>query len=103
RRLSRRVHRPQAVILEMRAEGLEPPRALAHEDLNLARLPVPPRPRRWADSRPGTAAFLPSSLYVPQHAVREDGDAWAYGDLPKSGEGREQDDEDDRRADHAGF
>jgi hypothetical protein len=29
----------------MRAEGLEPPRPLDHEDLNLARLPVPPRPR----------------------------------------------------------
>ena len=28
----------------MRAEGLEPPRSLDHEDLNLARLPVPPRP-----------------------------------------------------------
>ena len=29
----------------MRAEGLEPPRAEAHQDLNLARLPIPPRPR----------------------------------------------------------
>src|SRR4051812_30712200 len=28
----------------MRAEGLEPPRPNGHEDLNLARLPVPPRP-----------------------------------------------------------
>ena len=30
---------------EMRARGLEPPRAEAHRDLNPARLPVPPRPR----------------------------------------------------------
>ena len=29
----------------VRAKGLEPPRALAHQDLNLARLPFPPRPR----------------------------------------------------------
>ena len=29
----------------MRTRGLEPPRALAHQDLNLARLPIPPRPR----------------------------------------------------------
>jgi hypothetical protein len=29
----------------MRARGIEPPRAEAHQDLNLARLPVPPRPR----------------------------------------------------------
>ena len=35
----------------MRAEGLEPPRACAHEDLNLARLPIPPRPRRSVDSK----------------------------------------------------
>ena len=28
----------------VRAEGLEPPRLLSHQDLNLARLPVPPRP-----------------------------------------------------------
>mgnify|MGYP001048067873 CR=1 FL=1 len=29
----------------MRAEGFEPPRAEAHQDLNLARMPIPPRPR----------------------------------------------------------
>jgi site-specific DNA recombinase len=29
----------------VRAEGLEPPRAEAHQDLNLARIPIPPRPR----------------------------------------------------------
>ncbi len=34
----------------MRAEGLEPPRAEAHQDLNLARIPIPPRPR-GLDSR----------------------------------------------------
>ena len=29
----------------MRARGVEPPRPLGHKDLNLARLPVPPRSR----------------------------------------------------------
>ena len=32
-------------VTEVRAEGLEPPRAFAHQDLNLERLPIPPRPR----------------------------------------------------------
>jgi glucosyl-3-phosphoglycerate synthase len=46
--------RPPAAALEeipeelMRAEGLEPPRAEAHQDLNLARMPIPPRPRERA-------------------------------------------------------
>ena len=30
---------------QMRLRGVEPPRALAHTDLNRARLPVPPQPR----------------------------------------------------------
>ena len=30
----------------MRAKGLEPSRVLPHQNLNLARLPIPPRPRR---------------------------------------------------------
>lgn len=34
--------------LFVRAEGLEPPQATAHQDLNLARLPFPPRPRGLA-------------------------------------------------------
>ena len=38
----------------MRAEGLEPPQSFDHEDLNLARLPVPPRPRSHGAIRPGT-------------------------------------------------
>ncbi len=29
----------------VRAKGLEPPQAFAYQDLNLARLPFPPRPR----------------------------------------------------------
>lgn len=29
----------------MRATGLEPARVLPHQNLNLARLPIPPRPR----------------------------------------------------------
>ena len=33
------------VEVMVRAEGLEPPRAEAHQDLNLARMPIPPRPR----------------------------------------------------------
>ena len=32
-------------VIAMRAEGLEPPRSFEHEDLNLARLPIPTRPR----------------------------------------------------------
>src|SRR5262249_2293787 len=35
----------RGVIPAVRAEGLEPPRAEAHQDLNLARMPIPPRPR----------------------------------------------------------
>src|SRR6476620_873801 len=33
----------------VRAEGLEPPRSFDHQDLNLARLPIPPRPRGMPD------------------------------------------------------
>jgi hypothetical protein len=36
---------PFGAVAVMRAEGLEPPRAEAHQDLNLARIPIPPRPR----------------------------------------------------------
>ncbi len=32
-------------FIRMRSRGLEPPRGLAHTDLNRARLPIPPRPR----------------------------------------------------------
>ena len=47
----------------MRARGFEPPRAEAHQDLNLARLPVPPRPRvRFRIDRAG---------HVPGMADRE--------------------------------
>jgi hypothetical protein len=41
--------RPPLPKAEVRAEGLEPPRAEAHQDLNLARLPIPSRPRDWAE------------------------------------------------------
>jgi hypothetical protein len=37
----------------MRARGLEPLRAEAHQDLNLARLPIPPRPRGIQDRAVG--------------------------------------------------
>jgi hypothetical protein len=37
----------------MRARGLEPLRAEAHQDLNLARLPIPPRPRGIQDRAGG--------------------------------------------------
>ena len=33
------------LVRVVRAKGLEPPRLFSHQDLNLARLPVPPRPR----------------------------------------------------------
>jgi hypothetical protein len=42
----------------MRAEGLEPPRAEAHQVLSLARLPVSPRPRRFKDRAHVAAADL---------------------------------------------
>ena len=32
-------------VCAVRVEGLEPPQAFAHQDLNLARLPIPPHPR----------------------------------------------------------
>src|SRR3954462_4883775 len=34
---------------QVRAEGLEPPRAFAHPDLNLARIQIPPRPPARSD------------------------------------------------------
>src|SRR4051812_5137563 len=37
--------RLRRVAKGMRLRGLEPPRALAHGDLNAARLPIPPQPR----------------------------------------------------------
>jgi len=42
---SRDSHHPQRPNERMRLEGLEPPRACAHTDLNRARRPVPPQPR----------------------------------------------------------
>jgi hypothetical protein len=42
----------------MRARGVEPPRAEAHRDLNPARLPVPPRPRRYKDRAHGYAVLV---------------------------------------------
>src|SRR3954464_11304642 len=47
----------------MRLRGVEPPRALAHTDLNRARLPVPPQPRgagNLAVATPPTAAARPA-------------------------------------------
>ncbi len=38
----------------VRTEGLEPPRDYAHQDLNLARLPIPPRPHRTDDATSGS-------------------------------------------------
>jgi hypothetical protein len=42
--------REHEVLAEMRLEGLEPPRAYAHTDLNRACLPISPQPRRSADA-----------------------------------------------------
>src|SRR5215211_1455322 len=53
----------------MRMEGLEPPRAEAHQDLNLARIPVPPHPRDAVDCRPPTSALLPDELVEERHAA----------------------------------
>ena len=37
-------NRLNRVIRQVRARGLEPPRPFGHKNLNLARLPIPPRP-----------------------------------------------------------
>ncbi len=55
----------------VRAEGLEPPQAFAHQDLNLARLPFPPRPRDLI--LPYVKAIsrrLRSSLVMPSRSDR---------------------------------
>ena len=52
---------------EVRARGLEPPRALAHRVLNPARLPVPPHPR-WFKDR---AAGYPRRMATPEDRERE--------------------------------
>ena len=58
-------------VVQVRAKGLEPPRAFAHQDLNLARLPVPPRPRsgqRTASQRTPDAPVAGAMA----------GDVWAW-------------------------
>ena len=49
----------------MRLKGVEPSRALAHTDLNRARLPVPPQPREQPIYRSGA-----HSRRLPQEAAR---------------------------------
>lgn len=51
----------------MRSRGVEPPRVLPHQNLNLARLPVPPHPRAGALGAPPTiAASTPNSSAARQ-------------------------------------
>src|SRR5688500_9551697 len=56
--------------LAVRLRGLEPPRALAHGDLNAARLPIPPQPRVRPTSlakasRRARNAFSPAAFEEP--------------------------------------
>ena len=52
---------PSPVARAMRLKGVEPPRALAHTDLNRARLPVPPQPREQAIYRLRARARPPAA------------------------------------------
>src|SRR5436309_14482092 len=52
----------------MRLEGLEPPRAFAHTDLNRARRPIPPQP--LADSKLARASGLDSSR-PSEHTIED--------------------------------
>ena len=49
----------RGAVAAVRTGGLEPPHPLGRQDLNLVRLPVPPRPQRSAD-RPGTVHRTPT-------------------------------------------
>ena len=64
----------------MRTRGLEPPRALAHQDLNLARIPIPPRPRpeKIAHTTTTVAPGRPSAYAcaVEKPAAREGYELW---------------------------
>ncbi len=72
-------------------EGLEPPRLCGHEDLNLARLPVPPHP---PDAPPGqTAARTRCGLYGPPRDGRYASEPRRRRRAPQPGEGLEQGDQ----------
>ena len=45
----------------MRVTGLEPARR-GHQNLNLARLPIPPHPPMWLFSQPRLIIYNPSKL-----------------------------------------
>lgn len=63
----------------MRAEGLEPPRAEAHQDLNLARMPIPPRPRGAREGLTSGQCRVESRFYdrgVPVGEVRPGYELW---------------------------
>ena len=73
----------------MRAEGFEPPRAEAHQDLNLARMPIPPRPRGAPDRglTRGKCRVVASRFY-DRRRERGRGKAGVRALAPKSGESR---------------
>ena len=88
----------------MRAEGLEPPRAFAHRHLKPARLPIPPRPRARAPivSVRRTAAHRATELVCSATCRCTGRSRPGYAVVyPEPREGGEQDDEGDRRPDHA--
>ena len=58
----------------VRARGVEPPRAEAHRDLNPARLPIPPHPRRSGDRTLGQELdVLRDAACAPSPAARSPG------------------------------
>jgi hypothetical protein len=67
-RSSRLSYRPMRLV---RSRGLEPPRACAHKNLNLARLPIPPRPHdrllqhcmKWRSERDSNPRYAHSGVY----------------------------------------
>src|SRR5215217_7219805 len=53
----------------MRLRGLEPPRALAHGDLNAARLPIPPQPQNGGELIAWPSGLDPHMLEERSHVL----------------------------------
>ena len=50
----------------MRVRGLEPPRVLPHQNLNLARLPISPHPRRDLECSITASSVNAAAIFVPK-------------------------------------
>ena len=65
----------------VRAEGLEPPRPKGHQDLNLTRLPIPPRPPESNENR--VYRERAGTLYHKSKvSIAESGGRWNTSDQP---------------------